>query len=108
MPSRRYMKEISSAALLATKRSAGVAPDMNPRECVTCTPLPSANNAAHSGFETKRRIHQKSKTGVSVAPQEGLMSSKNLVVSRKIVNVYFLSVLRSKSCVHRARSRNQI
>ena len=30
-------------------------------------PLPSANRAAHSGFETWRRRHQKSKLGVSVA-----------------------------------------
>ena len=34
----------------------------------------------HSGFETQRRRHQKSKTVVSVAPQKGLrsMSSKNV------------------------------
>ena len=31
----------------------------------------------HPGFETQGRHHQKSKTGVSVAPQKGLMSSKN-------------------------------
>ena len=40
------------------------------------TPPPSTNKAAHSGFETHRSHHQKSKTGVSVAPQKGLMSSK--------------------------------
>ena len=28
--------------------------------------------------ETQRRRHQKSKTGVPVVPQKGLMSSKNL------------------------------
>ena len=33
--------------------------------------------AAHSGFETQRRHHQESKTEVSVAPQKGLVSSKN-------------------------------
>ena len=49
---------------------------MNLRKCVTCTPLPIANKAAHSGFEAQRRHHQKSKTGVLVAPQKGLMSSK--------------------------------
>ena len=32
------------------------------------TPPPSANKAVHSGFETQRRLHQKSKTGVSVPP----------------------------------------
>ena len=33
----------------------------------------------HPGFETQGRHHQKSKTGVSVAPQKGLMSSKNFL-----------------------------
>ena len=41
---------------------------VNLREHVTRTPPPSANKAAHSGIETQRRRHQKSKTGVSVAP----------------------------------------
>ena len=53
--------------MLATKRSAGVAPEVNLRECVTHMPPHSLNKAAHSGFETQRRHHQKSKTGVSVA-----------------------------------------
>ena len=35
------------------------------------------NKAPNSGSETQRRHHQKSKTGLSVAPQKGLMSSKN-------------------------------
>ena len=34
------------------------------------------NKAVHSGFETPRRRHQKSKIGVSVVPQKGLMPSK--------------------------------
>ena len=58
-------------------RSAGVAPEVNLREHVTHIPLPSANQAAHSGFETQKRCHDKSKTGISVALQKGLMSSKN-------------------------------
>ena len=70
------MDEIGLAAMLATKRLAGVAPEVNLGECVAHTCLPSANKAAHSGFETQRRHHQKSKTGVSVAPQKGLMSSR--------------------------------
>ena len=60
----------SSAAMLATKRSVGVTPEMNIREHVTCIPLPSVNKAAHCGFETQRRLHQKSKTGASVAQQK--------------------------------------
>ena len=47
---------------------AGVALEANLRESVTHTPLPSTNKAAYYGFETQRRRHQKSKTGVSVAP----------------------------------------
>ena len=40
-------------------------------------PLPSVNKAAHSDFETQRRYHQKSKTGVSVAAQKSLKFSKD-------------------------------
>ena len=76
MPGHRYVEEIGSAVMLAAKRSAGVTPEVNLREHVTFLPLPSTNKAAHSGFETQRRHNQKSKTGVSVAPQKGLMSSK--------------------------------
>ena len=49
--------------MLAAKRSAGVAPEVNLGVCVTHMPPSSANKAAHSGFETQRRHHQKSKTG---------------------------------------------
>ena len=77
MPGCMYVEEISSAAMLAAKMSAGVTPEVNFRERVTGTLLQSANKAAYSGFETQR-CHQQSKTGVSVAPQRELMSSKNL------------------------------
>ena len=70
MPSCRYGEENGSATMLAAKRSVGV------------TPLPSANKAAHSGFETQRRRYQKSKTGVSVVQQKGLMSSKKVLKKR--------------------------
>ena len=40
-------------------------------------PLPKKDKAAHSGFINKR-CYQKSKTGISVAPLKGLMSSKHL------------------------------
>ena len=76
MPVHRYPEEKGSAAMLAAKRSPGVAPDVNLRTHVTSIPLPGVNKSAHSGFETQRRHHQKSKTGVSVVPQKGLMSSK--------------------------------
>ena len=38
--------------------------------------LSSVNKVAHSGFETHRGSHQKSKTGVSVAPQKDLCPPK--------------------------------
>ena len=69
VPARRYVEENVSAAMLTAKRLAGVAPEVNLRECVTCISPLSANKAAHSGFETQRRHHQKSETRVSVAPK---------------------------------------
>ena len=51
-------------------------PEVNLKEHISHTPLPSVKKAAHSGFETQMRHHQKSKTGASVAPQKGLMSSQ--------------------------------
>ena len=69
----------SHQCLLAgtAKRSAGVAPEICLRELVARTPLLCIRKAAHSGFETQRRRHRKSKTGVSVAPRKGLLSCKN-------------------------------
>ena len=55
MPGCRYVEEIDLAAMIAAKRSAGVAPEVNLRECLTHTPPPSMNNAAHSGLETQMR-----------------------------------------------------
>ena len=40
----------------------------------------------HPGFETQGRCHQKSKTGVSVAPRKELMSSKNLKKKKGLNN----------------------
>ena len=42
MPGHMYVEKIGLAAMLATKRSAGVTPEVNLRECVTCMPAPSA------------------------------------------------------------------
>ena len=76
MPAGRYVEENSSATMYAANRLAGVALKVNLRDHVTHTPLPSANEAAHSGFETQDICHQKYKIWVSVVPQKGLMSSK--------------------------------
>ena len=63
--------------MLAAKRSAGVALEVNLRN-----PLHPGEKACkqgiHPGFKTQGRRHQKSKTGVWVTPQKGLMSSKLL------------------------------
>ena len=61
------MEEIGSKA---AKSLANVAPEVNLMEHVTCMPLQNVNKAAGSGFETQRRHHQKSKIGVSMAPQK--------------------------------------
>ena len=63
--------------MLVVKRSAGVAPEMNLWELISCMPPPCVNKAADSGFETQRRCHQKSKTGVSCGPRRGHVSTKN-------------------------------
>ena len=82
MPAQRFVAEISLAAMLATKRSAGIAPEMNLGEHVTHTPLLSVNKTAYSGLETQRRHHQKSKTGVSVAPQKGTLCIPNFSLKK--------------------------
>ena len=76
MPGCRYMEEISVATMLATKMLAGVIPEVNFRECVTCMPPPSPNKGALSEFEIQRR-HYESPKRVLVAPQKGFMCSKN-------------------------------
>ena len=68
----KYVDWNGSAIMLATKGSAGVAPEGNLRN-----PLHAGNKACKRGilpcFETQVRHHQKSKT--SVAPPKVLMSS---------------------------------
>ena len=58
------------AAMPAVKRLAGVTPQVNLRSA-------RRQESVHLGFETQGRRHQKSKTGVSVAPQKGHVSSRN-------------------------------
>ena len=79
MPACRYAEENGLTAMLTAKRSAGVAPEVNLREHVTCM-----NKAAHSGFETQRRHHLKSKTGVSVAPEKRTYAIQKIVLKKKI------------------------
>ena len=78
----RYVEEIGLAAILAAERLAGVTPEVNLSKHVTRMSLPSANKALKAKkykqgcFETQKRHHQKSKTGVSVAPQKDLCPPK--------------------------------
>ena len=72
MPVYKYVEKNG----LAAKRSAGVSPAVNLKEHASHTPPPSTNKAAHSGFETQRRLYQKSKIGVSVAPKMYMCPSK--------------------------------
>ena len=78
------MDENGSAAMLATKRLAGVAPEINLRECVTHMPMPSLNKVTHSGFQAYRRRHQKFKTGISVAPPKKLHKKRDNFVFLKL------------------------
>ena len=64
-----------------------VTPEVNLRECVTPLPLPSSNKAAHSGFETQRRHHQKFETGVSVAPKMDMCPTKKKIIVKCTNNV---------------------
>ena len=59
--------------MLAAKRLAGITPEVNLMEHISCKPPPSVNKAAHSGFETQRRCHQKSET---VAPKKTYVLTK--------------------------------
>ena len=61
--------------MLATKRSAGVTPKVNLKECVICMPPPSMNKDTHSGFETQMSRHQKSVLYSSL-PRDVFESSK--------------------------------
>ena len=49
---------------------------MNTKIVKLCAGEEARKRGIHPGFETQGRRHQKSKTGVSVAPQKGFMSSK--------------------------------
>ena len=71
----KYVDQKGPAAVLFAKRSAGVTPEVNLKN-----PLHPGKEACeqgiYPGFETQGTWHQKSKTGVLVDPQTGLLSSK--------------------------------
>ena len=70
MPACWCVEEIGSAAMLATKRLAGVAPEVNLRQCLTClhqVQIRLSTLALKPGGDI---TSPKSKTWVSVAPQK--------------------------------------
>ena len=71
------MDRNSSAAMLTSVQSAGVTPEVNLRTSFYAGDK-AGKQGIHPGFETQGRRYQKSKTGVSVAPRKGLLSSNNL------------------------------
>ena len=74
----KYVDENCLAAILAAKRSVGVAPKVNLRILLHVSDKAGKQGDphCHTGYETQGRCHQKSNTDVSVAPQEGPMFSK--------------------------------
>ena len=70
----RYVEQKGSAAMLTSIQLAGVTPEVNLRNPLCAGE--EAHKGIHPGFETLGRCHQKSKTGVSVAPQKGLVCYK--------------------------------
>ena len=69
----RYMcKSVDQKGSTAIKRPASVAPEVNLRN------MQETKQGIHPGFKTQDRRHRVYKTGIPMAPQKGLMSSKNL------------------------------
>ena len=61
--------------MLAIKTSAGVIPEMNPRNLLHIGEE-AGKSGIHSDFESQGILQQKSEIGASVALQKGLMPSK--------------------------------
>ena len=79
MPAHRYMEEIGSVAMLATKRLAGVAPKVNLREHESHNMYASTKCEIRMptlALKPRGDVTRSPKRGLSVAPQKGLMSFK--------------------------------
>ena len=72
-----YVDENSSTATLAAKRSAGVAPEVNVKNSLGVDDK-GCRQGNHPGFETYAKVTKIPKR-VSVTPQKGLMSSKQII-----------------------------
>ena len=53
----------------AIKRSAGVAPEVDFKECTLHSPPQKSDKAEPTGFENQRRRHQKSQNGGTSGPR---------------------------------------
>ena len=73
----KYVDQKGLAVMLTSIQSAGVTPEVN-----------LIQKGIHLGLETQGRRHQKSKTGVSVTPREGLMSYKNFKKKSEHVHLF--------------------
>ena len=82
----RYSKSTSSnpgnltSATVCGDRTglAVMPPEVDLGECKLHLPLQKANKAAHSGFKTQRRCHQKSKTGCTSGPEKDMCVRQKL------------------------------
>ena len=82
----RYVDQKGLAAMLTSMQSAGVAPEVNLRNhCAQARK--NISEGIHPGFETQARRHQKSETGLSVAPQKGLVSYKKKVCVKTYLTI---------------------
>ena len=72
----RYVEEISSAAMLATKRSGGVAPEMDVNEHVIWMPLPIVIKATHNDLEPRRNVTRSLKWEYQWPTENDLCPSK--------------------------------
>ena len=69
--------------MLAVKRSAGIASQVNLREHISCTSLPGGNETAPE--ETSPEVQ---KTGVSVAPLKGHVSLLKVILTNHIIEFF--------------------
>ena len=68
----QYESKLTMLAMLAVKRSVDVASEVNLRNPL-CGGEKACKLGIHPSFDTPGRCHQKSKTGVSVVRQKGLV-----------------------------------
>ena len=73
--------------MLAVKRSAGVTTGKS-EESIVYRQENIVSQGIGPGFETQGRCHQKSKTGLSVAPQKGLISKTKKTLVRLQVIIF--------------------